>query len=157
MADFGLNYIQLKSTDGTYAYQLDPDIEQLGHFPGIAGQNLNYFGKQLVAREVELERMRRAQPKAANSRGPPASITEIKEASSGSKKTKKIEPRKESTAQLPNHLQTLKPKQITEKVKQVVSIKNLNFDFLIIVFFNTINCSRNAIKYHTFLDTGQHK
>ncbi|XP_001659131.2 chromosome transmission fidelity protein 18 homolog [Aedes aegypti] len=121
MADFGLNYIQLKSTDGTYAYQLDPDIEQLGNFPGIAGQNLNYFGKQLVAREVELERMRRAQPKAANSRGPPASITEIKEASSGSKKTKKIEPRKESTAQLPNHLQTLKPKQITEKVKQVVS------------------------------------
>lgn len=121
MADFGLNYIQLKSTDGTYAYQLDPDIEQLGHFTGFGSQHLNYFGKQLVAREVELERMRRAQPKAAN-KGPSATLTEIKEGPSGPKKNKKIEPRKESTAQLPNHLQTLKPKQISEKVKQVVSI-----------------------------------
>lgn len=121
MADFGLNYIQLKSTDGTYAYQLDPDIEQLGHFTGFGSQHLNYFGKQLVAREVELERMRRAQPKAAN-KGPSATLTEIKDGPSGPKKNKKIEPRKESTAQLPNHLQTLKPKQISEKVKQVVSI-----------------------------------
>lgn len=121
MADFGLNYIQLKSTDGTYAYQLDPDIEQLGHFTGFGSQHLNYFGKQLVAREVELERMRRAQPKAAN-KGPSATLTEIKEGPSGPKKNKKAEPRKESTAQLPNHLQTLKPKQISEKVKQVVSI-----------------------------------
>lgn len=122
MADFGLNYIQLKSTEGTYQYQLDPDIEQLGNFPGVTGQNMSYFGKQLVAREVELEQVRRAQPKAA-SKGPSAKITEIKEGSSrSSKSSKKVEPRKQKpTAELPNHLQTLKPKQINEKVKQVVS------------------------------------
>ncbi|XP_065090752.1 chromosome transmission fidelity protein 18 homolog [Ochlerotatus camptorhynchus] len=122
MADFGLNYIQLKSTEGTYQYQLDPDIEQLGNFPGVTGQNMSYFGKQLVAREVELEQVRRAQPKAA-SKGPSAKITEIKEGSSrSSKSSKKVEPRKQKpTAELPNHLQTLKPKQINEKVKQVIS------------------------------------
>lgn len=132
MADFGLNYIQLKSTEGTYQYQLDPDIEQLGNFPGVTAQNLSYFGKQLVAREVELEQMRRAQPKAA-SKGPPAKITEIKEGPSGpSKSSKKIEPRKEKpTKELPNHLQTLKPKQIIEKMKQVVSLYLYDYDWFL--------------------------
>lgn len=34
MADLGLVYIQIKSTDGTYQYQMEPDIDVLGRFNG---------------------------------------------------------------------------------------------------------------------------
>ncbi|XP_053694619.1 chromosome transmission fidelity protein 18 homolog [Sabethes cyaneus] len=114
MADFGLNYIQLKSAEGTYQYQLDPDIEQLGHFAGVSGQNLTYFGKQIVAREVELEVMRRAQPKMSKApvNRPTAKITEVS--------NRKSKESKAPSSELPNHLQTLKPKPVIQKVKQVV-------------------------------------
>ncbi|XP_055546969.1 chromosome transmission fidelity protein 18 homolog [Wyeomyia smithii] len=116
MADFGLNYIQLKSAEGSYQYQLNPDIEQLGHFTGVSGQNLSYFGKQIVAREVEMEVMRRAQPKVsrAPAKGQTAKITEI----GGARKNKPSNAASSST--LPNHLQTLQPKPVVQKVKQVV-------------------------------------
>ncbi|XP_055590916.1 chromosome transmission fidelity protein 18 homolog [Uranotaenia lowii] len=123
MADFGLNYIQLKSAEGTYQYQLDPDIEQLGQYPGVSSQNFSYFGKQIVAREVELEQMRRAQPKAAAAGSGVSKPLEGKNATSSRKpvpaktSSKKDDPK----AELPNHLQTLKPKEISSKVKQVVS------------------------------------
>lgn len=34
MADLGLAYTQLKSVDGTYNYQMTPDIEHLSTFDG---------------------------------------------------------------------------------------------------------------------------
>lgn len=34
MADLGLNYVQLKNFDGTYSYQLEPDIHELCNFKG---------------------------------------------------------------------------------------------------------------------------
>ncbi|KAL9706663.1 hypothetical protein quinque_010181 [Culex quinquefasciatus] len=118
MADFGLNYIQLKSAEGTYQYQLDPDLEQLGQFQGVSPQNLSYFGKQIVAREVELEQMRRAQPKAAAA----SSLRAIAGPALVAKKSRPEPPAKDKKAALPNHLQTLQPKQINvSKVKQVVS------------------------------------
>ncbi|XP_058819117.1 chromosome transmission fidelity protein 18 homolog [Topomyia yanbarensis] len=122
MADFGLNYIQLKSADGAYQYQMNPDIDQLGQFQGASIQNLSYFGKQIVAREVELEQMRRAQPKAAIARAPSAKLTEISERASGSRSKTKQGSKKNETpsSELPNHLQTLKPKPVIQKVKQVV-------------------------------------
>ncbi|XP_058446411.1 chromosome transmission fidelity protein 18 homolog [Malaya genurostris] len=122
MADFGLNYIQLKSADGTYQYQMNPDIDLLGQFQGTSAQNLSYFGKQIVAREVELEQMRRAQPKAATVRAPSAKLTEIGKGSGDSRnKTKQSMKKTEtSSSELPNHLQTLKPKPVIQKVKQVV-------------------------------------
>lgn len=120
MADFGLNYIQLKSAEGTYQYQLDPDIEQLGHFQDVSTQSLSYFGKQIVAREVELERMRRAQPKAAitmnTNRSTKTTATKRNPVESNKQKKSEVAPT------LPNHLQTLKPKQLNQKVKQVVSV-----------------------------------
>uniref|UniRef100_A0A8D8CUF8 Chromosome transmission fidelity protein 18 homolog n=1 Tax=Culex pipiens TaxID=7175 RepID=A0A8D8CUF8_CULPI len=118
MADFGLNYIQLKSAEGTYQYQLDPDLEQLGQFQGVSPQNLSYFGKQIVAREVELEQMRRAQPKAAAA----TSSRAIAGPAPVAKKSRPEPPAKDKKTALPNHLQTLQPKQINvSKVKQVVS------------------------------------
>uniref|UniRef100_A0A1S4KHE3 Uncharacterized protein n=2 Tax=Culex quinquefasciatus TaxID=7176 RepID=A0A1S4KHE3_CULQU len=115
MADFGLNYIQLKSAEGTYQYQLDPDLEQLGQFQGVSPQNLSYFGKQIVAREVELEQMRRAQPKSAAA----SSLRAIAGPALVAKKSRPEPPAKDKKAALPNHLQTLQPKQINvSKVKQ---------------------------------------
>jgi hypothetical protein len=32
MVDLGLNYKQLLSPEGTYVYQIEPDIEHLGKF-----------------------------------------------------------------------------------------------------------------------------
>lgn len=35
MADLNLKYVQLKASDGTYQYQIEPDVENLSHFTGI--------------------------------------------------------------------------------------------------------------------------
>uniref|UniRef100_A0A182K417 AAA+ ATPase domain-containing protein n=1 Tax=Anopheles christyi TaxID=43041 RepID=A0A182K417_9DIPT len=142
MADFGLNYIQLKTPEGTYQYQLNPDLDQLCSFSGgvgTAGQSSTYFGKQIVAREVELEQMRRAQPKlidgGKNGRTA-AGTTNTSDAKPGWKGLANGLQHKENAApelgkkgkkearaadELPNHLRTLKPKQIVQKTKQVVS------------------------------------
>uniref|UniRef100_A0A182JLN0 AAA+ ATPase domain-containing protein n=1 Tax=Anopheles atroparvus TaxID=41427 RepID=A0A182JLN0_ANOAO len=135
MADFGLNYIQLKTPEGTYQYQLNPDLDQLCHFNSASPQSSTYFGKQIVAREVDLEQMRRAQPKMmgnGGSAGKAASSTAkpgangIRSKENGTVggglfgKGKPKEAQKPSP-ELPNHLRTLKPKQIVQKTKQVVS------------------------------------
>ncbi|XP_058126500.1 chromosome transmission fidelity protein 18 homolog [Anopheles ziemanni] len=131
MADFGLNYIQLKTPEGTYQYQLNPDLDQLCHFNGMAPQSSTYFGKQIVAREVELEQMRRAQPKVVGDGG--AGKVATKPGTNRSKENRmgtaglfgKGKPAKDaqktSPPELPNHLRTLKPKQIVQKTKQVTS------------------------------------
>uniref|UniRef100_A0A182RUR9 AAA+ ATPase domain-containing protein n=1 Tax=Anopheles funestus TaxID=62324 RepID=A0A182RUR9_ANOFN len=137
MADFGLNYIQLKTPEGTYQYQLNPDLDQLCTFGGTAGQSSTYFGKQIVAREVELEQMRRAQPKllenekngrtVAGTSSSRTKVSTFKGASNGSHKeygvpaSGKIQEASKSSPDLPNHLRTLKPKEIVQKTKQVVS------------------------------------
>ncbi|XP_050076845.1 chromosome transmission fidelity protein 18 homolog [Anopheles maculipalpis] len=138
MADFGLNYIQLKTPEGTYQYQLNPDLDQLCCFSGTAGQSSTYFGKQIVAREVELEQMRRAQPKllvagknagtAASTSSSSTKVSSSKALSNGGHKENAVPPMEKpsraastSSHELPNHLRTLKPKQIVQKTKQVIS------------------------------------
>ncbi|XP_049534330.1 chromosome transmission fidelity protein 18 homolog [Anopheles darlingi] len=129
MADFGLNYIQLKTPEGTYQYQLNPDLEQLSSFGNANGHSSSYFGKQIVAREVELEQMRRAQPKVMENGSTMVSSATNKASANKASRTKentkpggggKVRPPKAST-ELPNHLRTLQPKQIVPKTVQVVS------------------------------------
>ncbi|KAH8283478.1 hypothetical protein KR018_003435 [Drosophila ironensis] len=93
MVDLGLTFVQVKSLEGHYVFQTEPDLDALSAFPGFPGLTLPYFSRQLIAREVDLERIRRAAPKG----GEPS-----KKAPAAKKKT-----------QLPNHLQTLKPKAIS--------------------------------------------
>ncbi|XP_058059277.1 chromosome transmission fidelity protein 18 homolog [Anopheles bellator] len=127
MADFGLNYIQLKTPEGTYQYQLNPDLEQLCQFSGTTGLGSNYFGKQIVAREVELEQMRRAQPKITGTSAAPATKTSAnrsnctKENANPAGGGADAAGKRKEGADLPNHLRTLKPKQILQKTVQVVS------------------------------------
>ncbi|GBM98226.1 Chromosome transmission fidelity protein 18 [Araneus ventricosus] len=60
MLAFKLNYRQERSQEGTYNYVLDPNIEELIKFSDIKTKNvLTYSTKQMIAREVEMEQMRK--------------------------------------------------------------------------------------------------
>lgn len=108
MADLGLTYLQLKNSDGTYHYQLDPDLNELCNFKAISIINeLTYSNMQIIAREVELEVMRRATPRSTTS----------KEDDKNKKKATAAQ-----TKALPNHLQRLQTKPVIRtKIKDVVS------------------------------------
>lgn len=61
MLSYNLVYQQARNADGIYQYALEPNIEDIVRFPGItATQPLTYGVKQLIARELELEKMRRS-------------------------------------------------------------------------------------------------
>ncbi|ALC38865.1 cutlet [Drosophila busckii] len=104
MVDLGITFVQVKSAEGQYVFQTEPDLDTLCAFTGFSGLTLPYFSRQLIAREVELERIRRAAPKAAAE-----AANETAKAKSKSKLQAPAAP-----PRLPNHLQTLKPKQITD-------------------------------------------
>ncbi|XP_048576274.1 chromosome transmission fidelity protein 18 homolog isoform X2 [Nematostella vectensis] len=62
MIAYNLTYHQERNSDGQYNYTLDPNIEEAVKFPGLAQhKQLTYATKQLVAREIDLEKMRRAE------------------------------------------------------------------------------------------------
>ncbi|KAL7742068.1 hypothetical protein ACLKA6_018315 [Drosophila palustris] len=103
MVDLGVTFVQVKSAEGHYVFQTEPDLDTLCAFPGFAGLTLPYFSRQLIAREVDLERIRRAAPKGSDV------DAAKKTAATAGDATKK----KAASPRLPNHLQTLKPKQIT--------------------------------------------
>ncbi|KAH8377747.1 hypothetical protein KR093_006965 [Drosophila rubida] len=120
MVDLGVNFIQVKSAEGHYVFQTEPDLDTLCAFPGAAGLTLPYFSRQLIAREVELERIRRAAPKgsevdAAKKPGTPSAAAATK--------------KKAASPRLPNHLQTLKPKQITDINGRSAPKQQLTKDF----------------------------
>lgn len=83
------------------------NIEELTLFPGQKpARFLGYGSKQMISREVELEKMRRTEARTQTDGGA------IKTASSG-------------RTVLPNHLQTLKPKTVAGEV--VSAIKSETF------------------------------
>uniref|UniRef100_A0AAY4C611 Chromosome transmission fidelity protein 18 homolog n=1 Tax=Denticeps clupeoides TaxID=299321 RepID=A0AAY4C611_9TELE len=62
MINYNLSYRQERTADGQYVYVLEPNVEDVVRFPGLPPRRqLTYQAKQLVARETELERMRRAE------------------------------------------------------------------------------------------------
>ncbi|KAH8412062.1 hypothetical protein KR222_007977 [Zaprionus bogoriensis] len=121
MVDLGLNFVQVKSAEGHYVFQTEPDLDTLCSFPGSSGLTLPYFSRQLIAREVDLERIRRAAPKGSGS-GSETTADAVQR-----KSTKKTPA--EAPSRLPNHLQTLKPKQITEHNGRSAPKQQLTKDF----------------------------
>lgn len=62
MINYNLSYRQDRSPEGQYTYVLEPNVEDVVRFPGLPPRRqLTYQVKQLIARETELERMRRAE------------------------------------------------------------------------------------------------
>jgi chromosome transmission fidelity protein 18 len=108
IADLGLTFNQLQGHDGTYTYRVEPDIEYLsGNFSETHGKQMSYWSKQVIAREVELEKMRRAKPK----------VSQIENRAAEKKQTESPG----TSKALPNHLQRLIPKAIQAKPALVVS------------------------------------
>ncbi|CAJ0915200.1 unnamed protein product [Ranitomeya imitator] len=62
MLAYNLTYHQERTMDGQYLYKLDPNVEDVCRFPELpARKQLTYQAKQLIAREIELEKMRRSE------------------------------------------------------------------------------------------------
>ncbi|XP_055375767.1 chromosome transmission fidelity protein 18 homolog [Condylostylus longicornis] len=118
MVDLGLVFTQTKAIDGTYQYCLEPDIDMLIKFPDFKGISLSYFGRQLIAREVELEKMRRSAPKIINNNNDKNNSKKIA-FKSNSKNMQEKSPPQEN---LPNYLQCLKPKIRQSKKNQKETI-----------------------------------
>ncbi|KAJ7395956.1 chromosome transmission fidelity protein 18 [Pitangus sulphuratus] len=62
MLAYNLTYHQERLPEGQYVYKLDPNVEDVCRFPELpARRQLSYQAKQLIAREIELEKMRRTE------------------------------------------------------------------------------------------------
>ncbi|NXO64163.1 CTF18 protein, partial [Phainopepla nitens] len=62
MLTYNLTYLQERLPEGQYIFKLDPNVEAVCRFPELpARRQLSYQAKQLIAREIELEKMRRAE------------------------------------------------------------------------------------------------
>uniref|UniRef100_A0A672TFK1 Chromosome transmission fidelity protein 18 homolog n=1 Tax=Strigops habroptila TaxID=2489341 RepID=A0A672TFK1_STRHB len=62
MLAYNLTYHQERLPEGQYVYKLDPNVEDVCRFPDLpARRQLSYQAKQLIAREIELEKMRRTE------------------------------------------------------------------------------------------------
>uniref|UniRef100_A0A8C6RRV9 CTF18, chromosome transmission fidelity factor 18 n=1 Tax=Nannospalax galili TaxID=1026970 RepID=A0A8C6RRV9_NANGA len=62
MLAYSLTYLQERMPDGQYLYRLEPNVEKVCRFPELpARKPLTYQAKQLIAREIEVEKMRRAE------------------------------------------------------------------------------------------------
>ncbi|KAL1779223.1 chromosome transmission fidelity protein 18-like isoform X1 [Sigmodon hispidus] len=71
MLAYSLTYHQERSPDGQYFYRLEPNVEEVCRFPELpARKPLTYQAKQLIAREIEMEKMRRAEALAWAGAGP---------------------------------------------------------------------------------------
>ncbi|XP_045103960.1 chromosome transmission fidelity protein 18 homolog isoform X2 [Portunus trituberculatus] len=62
MIGYNLTYIQEKDVNGLYSFKLDPDIGDIVLFGDSKPANeLSYYSRQLIAREIELEKVRRSE------------------------------------------------------------------------------------------------
>ncbi|GJQ73201.1 hypothetical protein Trydic_g13583 [Trypoxylus dichotomus] len=97
MIDYNLNYVQERTPEGNYTYNLDPNLEELTQFPGFKTKRIvTYANRQLIAREIELEKMRSVE----NQRGDKKEVA-------GKEKTAQKE-----VQHVPNHLKTLQAKKV---------------------------------------------
>lgn len=95
MINYNMTYRQERSPEGQYTYVLDPNVEEVVRFSGTKQRKqLTYGAKQLIAREIDLEKLRRNEA---------ASI-------SSSQKSRVV---------VPNHKQTLEAKAVVEEKLRV--------------------------------------
>ena len=105
---YNVTYVQEMTPEGQYAYRLDPELEEATYFPNISHYSVPYAIKQLVAHEVEVEKMRRKEPSydqeaPTNQRVSKADKENMRQIKDNLKLTSNA---------VPNHLQKLKAKNI---------------------------------------------
>lgn len=108
MVDLGLSFIQLKTSEGNYEFRFEPDLESITKFYENSAPGLSTWAKQLIARNVGIEKTKRNQIKAGNVQGN-VIVTKT--------------PRK-NQENVPNFLRTLQPKTITSKEKKEIVCKD---------------------------------
>ncbi|KAK7024655.1 hypothetical protein SK128_009630 [Halocaridina rubra] len=110
MISYNLTYTQERTLDGQYTFSLDPNMDEIVRFPDMKPEKqLTYAMRQLVAREIELEKVRRAemyfyQQKAKESVKMQATRNERKKKYISDPPAKPV----------PNHLQKLHAKPLPE-------------------------------------------
>lgn len=126
MADLGLVYTQLQSADSTYVYRIEPDLELLGEFDvSSPNQQLSYWSKQTIAREVDLEHMRRARPKLSKEDNEnPGNRSLTQEHRKSVMEKPKSSPLVDKST--PNHLQKLIPKAIALAQRPAETVSTTN-------------------------------
>ncbi|XP_063041497.1 chromosome transmission fidelity protein 18 homolog isoform X2 [Engraulis encrasicolus] len=122
MINYNLNYTQQRNPEGQYTYLLEPNVEEVVRFPGLPPRRqLTYQVKQLIAREIELERMRRTERaqlrRNANTRGDPQEVMSQPQAA-------KVEKQEVKRVTSKNHQQRLE-----NIVKQAVVETRPEMDF----------------------------
>lgn len=124
MIEYNLTYIQERDEKGTYSYRLDPNIDRLTRFGEENTQSLNaqlsYSAKQLLAREVELEKLRRFQGAASGPSSVPAAkpVPVVKTVA----RVENDDDISSTPVRSQNHLMKLQPKKLDDiTVKKVVS------------------------------------
>ncbi|KAF6209284.1 hypothetical protein GE061_015029 [Apolygus lucorum] len=109
MADYNVNYSQMRTSEGHYNFVLDPNIEELVCFSDNPTENITtYTVRQLLSKEVECEKIRRSSAKHF-SHSEDSNAKDTTPAKLPSKDQVK-------TPSLPNHLQKLTPKAIKKKI-----------------------------------------
>ncbi|KAG1667117.1 Chromosome transmission fidelity protein 18 [Nymphon striatum] len=103
MISYNLTYRQERTEDGQIVFTLDPNVEELISFSGIKLHNsLTYTMRQLVAREIDLEKMRRSEPIKIETKKPEKVPV------------KSNNHQKAPETVIPNHKQVLQAKSFTE-------------------------------------------
>ncbi|XP_064109296.1 chromosome transmission fidelity protein 18 homolog [Macrobrachium nipponense] len=132
MISYNLTYTQERSLDGQYSFTLDPNMEEIVRFPDLKPEKqLTYATRQLIAREIELEKVRRAELYFTNQKTKEA---EKMKAYADEKKKSSSDP---VPVVVPNHLQKLKAKPLPEGsdgkkgsgVSKVVDVAQVPKDF----------------------------
>ncbi|XP_037793213.1 chromosome transmission fidelity protein 18 homolog [Penaeus monodon] len=120
MISYNLTYTQERSIDGQYSFNLDPNMEELVRFPDQkTGKQLSYATRQLIAREIDIEKVRRAETYFVKQQEAEAIRKEKSGKENQAPKTSKQANSSSSITTpdlvaLPNHLQKLQAKPILE-------------------------------------------
>ncbi|KAF7223516.1 chromosome transmission fidelity protein 18 homolog isoform X1 [Nothobranchius furzeri] len=96
MLAYNLSYRQDRTPEGQYIYVLEPRVEEVARFPGLPPRRqLTYQAKQTISREMEQEKMRRAEQTMLQ-RNPAAAAKEEEKKSAGPKPTRNHQQRLEN-------------------------------------------------------------
>ncbi|XP_063829203.1 chromosome transmission fidelity protein 18 homolog [Ostrinia nubilalis] len=120
MCDYALQYVQQRTPEGLYAFTLEPDVNKVALFGNHERLRPPPAVRQAIAREQQLEMIKRSEEMAqrvsnTNKEETKRKSTESKEGTSKDGATSK----EVKESRLPNHLQRLKPKEIEKTTPQV--------------------------------------
>ncbi|XP_012277633.1 chromosome transmission fidelity protein 18 homolog [Orussus abietinus] len=113
MLDLGLSLVQERAVDGKYEYRLEPNLIEIGSFPECkVRRTLPYPVQQIVAQELEIQRLRRNEMENAVFEKKYRANIKTKQESEKLQEPRKSEPKPteiQTSPDVPNHLKKLKP------------------------------------------------